>query len=150
MNLNTRYEPDAYALTLDTNIFFGKNKIQGIGVGTGSGRDATGMHYWMIDGTGKAIDLGETPQLKRNAFMAGTYSALVTSSNSPYQSILYFYQIKEGKLTQTKAVGFDSGSNGNIASLLTVLPGDRYKVVSKRRLTKLEYTSCQNGKSACW
>ncbi|MEM5328554.1 hypothetical protein VSR34_18455 [Paraburkholderia sp. JHI2823] len=150
VNLHLRYEPDSYVLTLDTDIFFGDAKAQGVGVGTGGGRDANGMHYWMIDGTGKVIDLGEAPLLKRNSFMKGTYSALVTSSNSPYQSILYFYEIKNKKLTSTKAVGFESGPNGNIASLLVLLPDDKYRVVSKRRLTQIEYASCQSGKSACW
>ncbi|WP_322057448.1 hypothetical protein [Paraburkholderia sp. J63] len=145
-----RYDQEGYSLSLDTDIYFGNPQMQGIGVATGAGRDGNGTHYWAIDNSSEVIDLGDAPSLKRDPFVKNSYSALVTSSGAPYQSILYFYTIKDGKLIPAQAVGFQTGVQGNIASLLTILPGNKFEVNSTKRLSKKAYDACQNSEIACW
>lgn len=145
-----RYDQEGYSLSLDTDIYFENPRMQGVGVSTGGGRDGHGMNYWAINNSAEVIDLGDAPFLKRDYFLKDSYSALVTSSGSPYQSILYFYGIRGGKLSPTQTVGFQSGAQGNIASLLAILPGNKFKVEGTKRLSRKEYGACKNGEIACW
>lgn len=145
-----RYDQEGYSLSLDTDISFGNPRMQGVGVATGGGRDGNGMHYWAIDNSAEVIDLGDAPFLKQDSFVKDSYSALVTSSGSSYQSILYFYKIRDGKLVPAQAVGFQTGSQGNVASLLTILPGDKFEMKSTRRLSRKEYDACENSEIPCW
>lgn len=145
-----RYDEQGYSLSLDTAISFGRSRMQGVGVATGAGRDGNGMHYWVIDNSAKITDLGDAPLLKRDRFLEDSYSALVTSTGSPYQSILYFYKIKGGKILPTQAVGFQAGAQGSNASLLTILPGNKFEVKGEKQLSRKEYDACQNGEIACW
>jgi hypothetical protein len=69
---------------------------------------------------------------------------------SPYQSILYFYQIRDGKLTPTQAVGFKNGVQGNVASLLVILPGNKFRAERTKHLSWKENDACQNGEIVCW
>ncbi|MEM5367068.1 hypothetical protein V4C53_13635 [Paraburkholderia azotifigens] len=147
-NAHLKYEIASYVLELDTKIKFENGTAQGVGISTGGGRDGNGMHYWMVRKTGVLIDLGDAPALSINPFEANSFSALVTSSNSPYQSILYFYQVKKDKLIATKAVGFIP--KGNVVRSLSVLPDGQFQVLRARRLSQKQYLSCQDAKTRCW
>jgi hypothetical protein len=149
--LFTRYESSAYVLTLDTTLRFGESRNQGLGVATGAGRDGNGMHYWRLSKNGhSAVDLGDAPGLTSDQFMRGTFSTLV-STTGVYQSYRYFYQVKRGRLTLTKAVGFKVDKVGrNQAVLMDVTLENKFIKVKSVFLSAEKALMCQDGKIACW
>ncbi|MFM0267797.1 hypothetical protein [Paraburkholderia sediminicola] len=149
--LRTSYESPAYVLSLDMSIKFDEGTTQGLGVSTGKGRDGTGMHYWKIPKTGAPIvDLGDAPTLEPDAFMRGAFSTLV-SSTGKYQSVRYFYEIKQDRIVVTKAVGFSlSNPRTYVSTLMAVAPSGESVVQRRRTLSVEKANSCMAGKIACW
>lgn len=144
-----KYDPTAYVLSIETNILFNGN--QGIGVSTGGGRDGNGVHYWMLTKPDdRLIDLGDFPMLQQDPFTENSYSALVSSSGRDYQSIRYFYSIRNDELVQTMAVGFNSDGNTYVAFLMDVAPDGSLKARHARKMSSTGYRFCQDGKITCW
>ncbi len=147
--LNFSSDNTAYVPTLDTNLSFGNEKNQGVGIGTGGGRGGDGVHYLMISRSEEIIDLGEVPRLEQDRSIKGAYSALVSTSYEQYQSIRYYYEVVENKLSLTKAIGFDPDDNH--AVVLMKIDGDEgFKVIKKWHLPEKQYDSCQSGTGSCW
>ncbi|MBN3725211.1 hypothetical protein [Burkholderia sp. Ac-20379] len=148
INRQLNYEGSGFVPTIDTEIAFGSRDFQGIGIGTGAGRDGDGMHYFVIKND-DLIDLGEVPQLQKNSFDDGMYSALTTSSGDKYQSVRYFYKVLNGKLSAVKAVGFDA-SRGNYVYFINIDSSGRESVLKEQQLSQDEFVRCQSGTDACW
>lgn len=149
--LQTDYESSAYVLALNTSIRFDDGQSQGLGVATGRGRDGTGMHYWKIPQRGKPIvDLGEAPALQRDRFVRGAFSTLVSSSGK-YQSIRYFYEVKNDRLTPTSAVGFRMVNSRAYAARFIHLSSSGNSTHGRQKILSLERaTACMNGRVSCW
>jgi hypothetical protein len=148
----TVYADSAYQISVDTLIDFDDGKSQGLGVSTGEGRDGNGMHYWKIPIHGYPIqDLGDAPILKKDNFMRGFFSTLI-SSIGQYQSFRYFYKIKNGKLVLKRAIGFSSidGSPSIVATSMSVDDGQNFSKIRRKTLTVRKATRCQNGEISCW
>lgn len=148
--MKTQYDSPAYILSLDTDIRFDGGSTQGLGVSVGNGRDGTGMHYWKISPSGSAIDLGDAPALMSDKFVPDTYSTLVTSSGR-YESVRYFYKVKNNHLVATRLVGFYAKNQHiYVAELSEILSSGQTNVISRKMLSGEKMISCQAGKSACW
>jgi hypothetical protein len=141
------YVSSAYALSLDTTIKFNG---QGLGVATGKGRDATGMHYWKITKNGKSmLDLGEAPSLTPDQFRKGFFSALV-SSTGDYQSIRYYYTIESKKLRAKMAITFSPiDENFYIVSLMDISASGSMRPRKTIRISAKEADLCMTGKKQC-
>ncbi|WP_233866503.1 hypothetical protein [Paraburkholderia adhaesiva] len=146
---NFEYASQAYSLSIQTDISFNGN--QGIGVSTGAGRNGDGMHYWMLTKPqGDLIDLGDAPALQQSPFADNSYSALMSSTDPRYQSIRYFYTLKDEKITPTTAVGFNSDGINYVVTIMSVDADGQFKVKHTRHVSSKNYVSCQNGKILCW
>lgn len=147
----TTYESDAYVLSIDTTNRFGKTNEQGVGVSTGRDRDGNGMHYWKIADNGmRLIDLGEAPILTRDRHFKETYSALASSSGD-YQSVRYFYEIRDNAFVAVKAIGFSTPNPNQFLATSMLFGKDGHVIiVRKRRLLLANGISCMNGNIKCW
>jgi hypothetical protein len=144
-----KYTSQAYVLSLRTDIYFEGN--QGIGVSTGAGRDGDGMHYWMLAEPGyDLVDLGDAPNIQVDQFSGNSYSALVSSDGSKYQSIRYFYSVVNNKIVPEKAIGFNFDGGGYNVTLMSVNANGDFDVRYSKGVSRREYISCQNGKIDCW
>jgi hypothetical protein len=148
--VHTTYESNAYVPSIDTTIRFGKNHEQGFGVSTGRGRGGNGMHYWTISGNGaQLIDLGEAPALTRDPYSKETYSALIPSTGD-YQSVRYFYEIKDNAFVAVKAIAF-STPNPKFFTVTTILfEKDGQVIIGRKRTLSLKQgIACMEGNNRC-
>jgi hypothetical protein len=148
---HTTYESNAYVLAIDTAIRFGNDNEQGLGVSTGKGRAGNGMHYWKIPKTSmQLIDLGEAPALTRDRLLKNTYSALLSSSGD-YQSVRYFYEVRNNALVLIKAIGFSMpNSKSFIATDMRFGKNGQTILHGKRKLSPTQGAACMDGKIKCW
>lgn len=148
---HTTYESTAYVLAIDTAIRFGNDNEQGLGVSTGKGRAGNGMHYWKIPKNSmQFIDLGEAPALTRDRLLKNTYSALLSSSGE-YQSVRYFYEVRNNALVEVKAIGFSMpNSKSIIATDMRIGRDGRTILHGKRKLSPTQGAACMDGKIKCW
>ncbi|MDR5765937.1 MULTISPECIES: hypothetical protein [unclassified Caballeronia] len=147
----TVYADSAYQLSLDSLIDFDNGISQGLGVTTGEGRDANGMHYWKISKDGRSItDLGSAPLLAKDRFMQGYFSGL-TSSSGEFQAIRYFYRVKGERLDLHRAIGFKwNDDSTGIAVSMEIQSEEAMNAIRERALSNTEIEQCQRGSINCW
>lgn len=146
--LHLKYDIGSYVPTVDTNIFFDHSRLQGIGIGTGSGRDGDGTRYLMIKSADDIVDLGETPHLKYDPIAEGSYSALTGSSDAPYQSVRYYYEVIDDKLTPIKAIGFRPNQENNVV-FMDVDKEGKFLIRLEKHFPENKYNLCQNDGVSC-
>ncbi|WP_152530581.1 hypothetical protein [Paraburkholderia dilworthii] len=147
--VETRCESNAYVLKLDTTISFDAGSTPGIGVSTGRGRDGTGMHYWKVTPTDSVIDIGEAPELVQDKFIPNTYSTLITGSGR-YQSMRYFYEIRNNHLVATRLVGFYQKNRHTYgADFAKISPSGGIILLRQKTLSEEKASLCQIGRAVC-
>ncbi|SAL77773.1 hypothetical protein AWB71_05536 [Caballeronia peredens] len=147
----TAFKASAYELLLDNSIDFDNGVSQGLGVSTGEGRDANGMHYWIISADGRSmIDLGDAPLLVKDKFMKGYFSTLVSSSGE-YQAFRYFYVLSDNRLSLQRAIGYkwNDDSSGTAVSM-EVLADQNFISLRQKTLPAAKIDQCQKGEIDCW
>ncbi|MEX3937453.1 hypothetical protein AB4Y32_37965 [Paraburkholderia phymatum] len=123
---------------------------QGLGVATGKGRDATGMHYWKVTKNGKSmLDLGEAPGLTSDRFRKGFFSALVSSTGN-YQPILYYYAVECDTLRAKTAITFSPiDENFYIVNLMDISASGSMRRRKTTQISTKEGDLCMTGKKQC-
>ncbi|WP_175940200.1 hypothetical protein [Caballeronia sp. BCC1704] len=142
------YRNPAYELSIDTSIDFDNGKSQGVGVSTGEGRDANGMHYWKILANGRTmLDLGDAPALSNDRFMKGYFSTLISGSGQ-YQAYRYFYTISDNRLVLGRAIGFKWNDDATGAAVsMEVAPDGNFVELGQKTLNSAEIEDVKKVKS---